>query len=124
MHIVAITCGCHCLCAQVPVPGVAQRRDVLRVTLERFRCECGHETPLSAELLASVSSRASDPPGGVESDPDPLWQIARRTQGLTGSDLVQLCSEAARQPMREAMNALDAAAGSREETSVRPLEFR
>ena len=110
---------------QVPLPSAAQRRDVLRVTLEKYRAECGHEAPLSAELLASVAAAAAPATDAAADSDDPLWQIAGRTQGCTGSDLVQLCSEAARQPMREAMNALDAGSPScSEQARVRALELR
>ena len=112
--------------AQVPLPDAAQRRDVLRVTLEKYRLECGHEAPLSEELLTSVSVApaavsAAEAGNGGE---DPLRRVAGRTQGFTGSDLVQLCSEAVRQPMREAMDAADGAASFSGQTSVRPLELR
>ncbi len=113
--------------AQVPLPDAAQRRDVLRVTLEKYRLECGHEAPLSAELLASVTAApaaASDAAAGNGSGEDPLSRVAGRAQGFTGSDLVQLCSEAVRQPMREAMDATEGAASFSGETSVRPLELR
>ncbi len=97
------------------------------MTLEKYRLECGHEAPLSAELLASVTAAptaASDAAAGNGGDEDPLSRVAGRAQGFTGSDLVQLCSEAVRQPMREAMDAADGAASFSGQAAVRPLELR
>ena len=97
------------------------------MTLEKYRIECGHEAPLSAELLASVTAApaaASDSTASNGRENDPLSRVAGRAQGFTGSDLVQLCSEAVRQPMREAMDAVDGAASFSGQATVRPLEFR
>ena len=96
------------------------------MTLEKYRLECGHEAPLSAELLASVNAgptTLSDAAAGNGGE-EPLRRVAGRTQGFTGSDLVQLCSEAVRQPMREAMDTADGAASFSGQASVRPLELR
>ena len=66
-----------------------------------------------AGAAASAAAAAAAAPGGEE---DQLKLVAAHTEGFSGSDLVQLCSEAARLPMQEYMLALDApkeAAGAR-----------
>ena len=95
------------------MPEHAQRRDILRVILRKHVVE-SPRTPIDPCLLLdpsssgelSTGSQNGDGPGG---DVDLLSQLAACTAGLSGSDLVQLCSEAARIPMQEFLARLDQA---------------
>lgn len=120
----------------MPMPAWAQRRDILHVTLRKHVAE-SPETPIDPRLLAPIDPRllapapasgdSSDAPsygsptgsishsgsdggsGGEAGDSDPLSLLAASTEGLSGSDLVQLCSEAARLPMQEHLLAVETA---------------
>lgn len=96
------------------MPDETQRRDILRVTLFKHSAE-SPQTPIDPGLLDELSSRrgmsSSDRQNGngFKSDADLLSLLAASTAGLSGSDLVQLCSEAARIPMEEYLVVLDQA---------------
>lgn len=116
------------------MPGLAQRRHILAVTLHKHALE-SPDTPISPQLLdtqpsdspyispasssggtcsscpPSTSSSREAPGNGSNggADTDALGRLAAATEGFSGSDLVQLCSEAARRPMDEHMQQLEAA---------------
>lgn len=103
------------------MPDETQRRDILRVTLLKHRAE-SPQTPIDPGLLNKPSSGnllSSDRQNGdsFQSGTDSLSLLAASTAGLSGSDLVQLCSEAARIPMEEFLAVLDQAASESQSDS-------
>ena len=100
-----------CARLQVKLPCAKQREAILRLTLARHVREMGIEY-VDSELLPTGSSSSSGSGGdgssggspsgaasGGGSSPTLRW-LAERTEGFSGSDLVQLCSQAAAVPIQ------------------------
>ncbi|EFN59505.1 hypothetical protein CHLNCDRAFT_19045 [Chlorella variabilis] len=75
---------------EVKLPNVTQREAILRLTLQRHAREIGPEN-IEPQLL---------PLGAADGGSGLAW-LAERTDGFSGSDLVQLCSQAAAVPIQE-----------------------
>lgn len=69
---------------------MTQREAILRLTLQRHAREIGPEN-IEPQLL---------PLGAADGGSGLAW-LAERTDGFSGSDLVQLCSQAAAVPIQE-----------------------
>uniref|UniRef100_A0A7R9V8S0 AAA+ ATPase domain-containing protein n=1 Tax=Chlamydomonas euryale TaxID=1486919 RepID=A0A7R9V8S0_9CHLO len=78
---------------EIGLPDAQQRRAILRSYLLRHRHEIG-ERGLSQALLLDAPDEGSGGVGAV------TW-IAQRTDGFSGSDLVELCSQAAQAVLAE-----------------------
>lgn len=113
---------------QVQLPKVPQREAILRLTLRRYAGEVGPKL-LDSDLLSSIAAdqpqqqqqqpgassssgqqAASSSSGGASGSgqngqnggaPGALRWLAEQTEGFSGSDLVQLCSQAAAVPIQE-----------------------
>jgi SpoVK/Ycf46/Vps4 family AAA+-type ATPase len=89
---------------EVKLPNAAQREDILRLTLQRHGREIGPEY-IDPELLPPAAATSSDGSSGggagTSTDGAALRWLAEQTDGFSGSDLVQLCSQAAAVPIQE-----------------------
>ena len=74
---------------QVPLPDEAQREAILRLTLSKHAAE-QEEPAVDPALLRRGASR-------------PLQDVARQCVDFSGSDLVELCSQAASMPVHECL---------------------
>jgi SpoVK/Ycf46/Vps4 family AAA+-type ATPase len=107
---------CHPARLQVKLPRAKQREAILRLTLARHVREMGSEY-VDCQLLPTSSSSSgggddgssggspsgpgSGSGGGSKPGSSPaLRWLAERTEGFSGSDLVQLCSQAAAVPIQ------------------------
>ena len=94
---------------QFKLPDVDQRRSILRLTLAKHAAEMnrlgaagidpallndGHE---GAGELARVQGTST------QADERPLTRLAEQTEGFSGSDLNELCSQAATLPVHDAI---------------------
>ena len=86
-----------CTSVQVPHPDEAQREAILSLILRKHAAE--NAQPVLASRLVSNQPE----PGSSER---PLRVIARGCQGFSGSDLVEMCSQAVSIPVHEALAAL------------------
>lgn len=115
-----------CLCAQVGLPTQHQRREILLGYLHKHAAECGvgsvapelmGVTPAPAQRvtgkaapqlpsrdIASAGSKTAAADGATTSSAssgkDIEW-VAARTEGFSGSDLLELCSQAAQRVLEE-----------------------
>ena len=80
--------------SQVPLPAAGQREAILRLTVTKHAAE-GKKPLIDPQLL---SGQPSDPA-------PPLQAIARSCAGFSGSDLVELCSQAVSIPVHDALAA-------------------
>ncbi|KAI3433373.1 hypothetical protein D9Q98_003190 [Chlorella vulgaris] len=105
---------------EVKLPSAMQREAIMRLTLQRHAREIGYEH-IDSQLLSSStsSSGANDSGDGTSGFADAsssstgdgaaaggsggaaLTWLAEHTAGFSGSDLVQLCSQAAAVPIQE-----------------------
>ena len=80
---------------QVPLPDESQREAILRLILRKHAAE-GAQPMIHPQLLSSQPSDSSELP---------LRAIAHSAAGFSGSDLVELCSQAVSIPVHEALAA-------------------
>ncbi len=104
---------------QVKLPSAMQREAIMRLTLQRHAREIGYEH-IDPQLLSSSTSSSGansggdgtsaaadagsstgDGAAGSGSGGAALTWLAEHTAGFSGSDLVQLCSQAAAVPIQE-----------------------
>jgi len=78
---------------EVGLPDVAQRKAILRSYLRRHQREVGGDAVAEA-LLQNAAVPGKSPSGALD------W-LAARTQGFSGSDLMELCAAAAQQVLGE-----------------------
>jgi SpoVK/Ycf46/Vps4 family AAA+-type ATPase len=99
---------------EVKLPGVAERESILKLMLLRHATEVGFT--LVDPLLLEAVQRHGVQQNGMEVRPRassgdprvrPLRDIAERTDGYSGSDLGELCSQAAAIPVHEYIAALE-----------------
>lgn len=111
---------------EVKLPGLTQREAILKLMLRRHGAEVGQELvdgALLEEAFGNAPTAAGEqsvPNGGAAAaaasasragtDPrvSPLRDIAARTEGYSGSDLNELCSQAAAIPVHEYIASVDA----------------
>lgn len=95
---------------EVSLPTATQREEILRSILKRYSMEEGaHE--IDDALLESIYHQDHEEPGSGNSKlkshrVSPLRDIAERTDGFSGSDLKEMCSQAAAIPVHEFLSAL------------------
>lgn len=106
---------------EVKLPGKSQREAILRLMLQRHLAEMGPEfiedslkEDLGFNLLngnmegdKKDGSPSLAKPRKAGSRLRPLRDIAERTQGFSGSDLAELCSQAAAIPVHEYIGAVE-----------------
>jgi len=89
---------------EVALPSVTQREDILRSILKKYVLEEGAH-PIDTLLVEGINASADsshEESGRLRSHRvSPLRDIAERTEGFSGSDLKELCSQAAAIPVHE-----------------------
>jgi SpoVK/Ycf46/Vps4 family AAA+-type ATPase len=114
------SCSSNVAPMQVKLPSAMQREAIMRLTLQRHAREIGYEHIDSQLLSSSTSSSGANGSGdGTSGFADAsssstgdgavaggsggaaLTWLAEHTAGFSGSDLVQLCSQAAAVPIQE-----------------------
>ena len=101
-------------CPQVPLPDEGQREAILRLILRKHAAE-GAQPLIDPQLLSSQPSDSSEAP---------LWAIARGCAGFSGSDLVEMCSQAVSIPVHEVLAAHRAGRIPSGIDSVSPAHFQ
>jgi SpoVK/Ycf46/Vps4 family AAA+-type ATPase len=105
---------------EVRLPGAAQREAILRAVLRRHVADVGAEY-VEAGLLRDVRAGPARAPAGLGGAAgagapppraSPVRDVARRTEGFSGSDLAELCSQAAAIPVHQYLADTEAAAAA------------
>lgn len=95
---------------EVALPSVTQREDILRSILKKYVLEEGAH-PIDTLLVEGINGSAEnshEDSGRLRSHRvSPLRDIAERTEGFSGSDLKELCSQAAAIPVHEYLSLND-----------------
>lgn len=97
---------------EVPLPTAVQREEILRSILKRYSMEEGaHE--IDEALLDSIYHHGQEHEEQAAGNSklkshrvSPLRDIAERTEGFSGSDLKEMCSQAAAIPVHEFLSSL------------------
>ncbi len=101
---------------EIGLPGLSQRLAILRGYIARHHSEMGHQG-VADELMMDRPDGGSGGVGAVS------W-VAQRTEGYSGSDLVELCSNAAQRVLSEYWAQQRWEAGDSEEYSRTPAGMR
>ena len=101
---------------EVSLPTVGQREEILRSILKRYSMEDGAHG-IEAELLDSIYSEAiangdDKNRSSRNKKPHPLRDIAEKTEGFSGSDLKEMCSQAAAIPVHKFLSEAQASAAN------------
>jgi SpoVK/Ycf46/Vps4 family AAA+-type ATPase len=105
---------------EVRLPGAAQREAILRAVLRRHVADVGAEY-VEPTLLRDVRAGPARAPAGLGGAngagappprASPVRDVARRTEGFSGSDLAELCSQAAAIPVHQYLADIEAAAAA------------
>ncbi|AAZ11302.1 hypothetical protein, conserved [Trypanosoma brucei brucei TREU927] len=79
----------------IPLPDINARAQLIKMLLEQTGTNCGQAVGQSAESAGKAASSVSD------MDEKSIMHVATATEGYSGSDIKQLCSEAAMYAVRE-----------------------